>query len=193
MAILGFFKAVLNPSWRATFGGQAITPWADVRSIFNSDEKALRGISPERFAHHIISNNISQNDQEIIIKRHYRRAVVAGLLLVIALCIGVSAGVFFLTGFTTSYAPIVISLTCSVQFICIVIDNLHKTKQVLVGCCFSRRLLVTNWRNISDLAGGIYINNKCVYKAMPLIGSTLELLKQLEEQSSRKKEHTNER
>ncbi|WP_214654595.1 hypothetical protein, partial [Vibrio anguillarum] len=87
----------------------------------------------------------------------------------------------------------VISLTCSVQFICIVIDNLHKTKQVLVGCCFSRRLLVTNWRNISDLAGGIYINNKCVYKAMPLIGSTLELLKQLEEQSSRKKEHTNER
>lgn len=179
------------PSWTATITKAPPTnPFADTLTPTRANTVENK-ISVERFCHQILANNLSSRDLRIIVKTNIRWAnfsiaafgffLLCGLLILLNWMLDPN---FNLLGISAHYL-LFIDLTCLIQMLRLIVDHLHKAKQIVVGCLFPKYWMVTYPRNITHLYDGVFIKKKLVHKAFPFIDHTLDMLKETERKSAR--------
>ncbi|MEZ8238649.1 MULTISPECIES: hypothetical protein [Vibrio] len=174
-------KTLLNPSWAGTLGGKAKAPWAQASEQWHQVEnKRIKGLSAVDWAHQILTNNITTENQEIIIERHKNRARHNKYGIYISVFAANVCCVALIFDLTDSIAYTAISVNCGLQFLKMWVVNLHRQKQVLVGALFPLSWMVTDFNNIKFLDKGVYHKKKLVHPAFPFMGEALDNLKKLE-------------
>lgn len=179
---------IITPSWRNTFGLKPTVPWNalpnstddDIHEEF-FDEK--HGISHYKYAYTIISKGVTPKDQDKIVKRWHKWAMVSFVFFVFSFLFLVISGGLYAFNYLDEYLIPIVSLTCSIQFFTLTISYFHRVKQVLVGAVFPKRLMLFDIRNLIDLDTGIYLHGQLVFKGLPLTGHYYEKIIRLEKSS----------
>ncbi len=183
---MGILRTLFVPSWRATLTNEKYKfPWQAAASTYQTANRhALDGLKHLEYANFILTQNISEQSQKKIIRRHKKLALFYYFCLLASLSVAITSGLAFTLSYIDNYGFPVIALTCSITLFKLWILNLHRAKQVIVGAFFPIRWMVLCWANISRFDEGVFYKGKLIHQAMPLWGETLRLLQELEAQST---------
>lgn len=179
---------LMVPSWRSTLTDAKYEhPFKKAFAALDSNGAALPAkISPEQYCQHILQNNITSDSQKRLVQQYSKMAkldgviIVAFLLSMLVICFNMVFNAdFTIFGIKPPYALLIL-LTCIVQTLRLLVDHLHKAKQIVAGCAFPNYLMITSPKNLSNWYEGVYYRNTLVYRSMPLIDETLDKLRELE-------------
>lgn len=183
-----FLYKLFVPSWESTLTDKKWqNPVTKISDGLKSQENQLpKKVSPTAFAQRILDGNVTSESQKIMVRRYLKLAkfdliisttfVIACFIILASIAIGSPISLY---GVESTYL-LVILFTSLIQMLRLLVDHLHKAKQIVVGCAFPNYLMFTSPKNLRHFYEGVYIKDQLVYKALPLIDEVLNQLRALE-------------
>jgi len=151
-------------------------------------QKIFGKVSQVRYIMQCLNANLTPAKQLIIKRRQTRFYTFSAVSALLFLSVFLLTICYQVWSKDFSFLPPFIWIVCFLQSLLNTVKYAHRVKQISLGATFPRNYILSNYRNLIDLDGPLYLFRKVVFEPVPFMGEFYDKVVKLESEAKSKNE-----